>query len=773
MKFCIVLLCLILLLTSCNCDGLKQIESEIESHLMQGNYKLCDSLIQEKLDNSWNSAALKSKLYYFKGKVLSSQSKYNLAIENYKIAISLDSLNSYNINFKNYNNLADAYVMKGKFDSARIYYNSLKVLFDKTNDSLILGYALKGLSTLEYVNHDETKNSLNELESLLFYYSNSELSSHTYYLKAFKFYDKGKLDSAIYYNYLALKHSEKLKDKTQKANCLLNLGVCYDVAGEMQMALNYYQLSLAELIILKKKFLQSTLHFNIANVNLKLNQFKEAAEHFELADQLNTSEKNDVQLYESNLYKGFLKNVISDAERLQYLNIAEKIALKNKMHFSSITNVYTQKAVIYEEQAKLDSAIYMTEKCLDFIAPNKNNVEAANILINLGTLERKKNKITAAIQHCTQAYDLIKADNNHELISHACKCLLEAYVIKNDQLNHLKYFKKYSQAKDSFESNNNLKQISLMQAQIQVKESLLKNESEISNLKENLDLKSQRNNIFTIASIALLFIIAIGLYLFFKIYKQRTKLSKLNGQLTNSNKVLQKQKDLLNESNQNLQNFAELAAHDINAPIHKLEIITKILQEKYKKFFDLDDQILFKYMHDSFGNLISMTNDLLSFSSITKDLAKTEKIDLKEIIQIAVKDISSSNYLKEIKINLNTEFPQINGHQSLLYRLFVNILSNAVKYSKPDVPLEINFNAYPLKDKYWMISIEDNGIGIPLDFQSKIFELFTKYHKNSQYPGNGIGLSICKKIVNFYGGEILVSSEEAIGTTISFTLPQI
>ena len=219
MKFYIVFLFLILLLASCNSDGLKQMESDIESNLMVGNYKLCDSLIQEKLDNSWNSVAIKSKLHYLKGKVLSSHNKYNSAIENYKIAISLDSLNKHRYNFKNYNNIADAYFMKGNYDSARIYYNSLKSLFENTNDTLILGYALKGLSTLEYVNPDETKNSLNELESLLFSYSNSELSSHTYYLKAFKFYDKGKLDSAIYYNYLALKHSEKLKDKTQKANC--------------------------------------------------------------------------------------------------------------------------------------------------------------------------------------------------------------------------------------------------------------------------------------------------------------------------------------------------------------------------------------------------------------------------------------------------------------------------------------------------------------------------------------------------------------------------
>lgn len=243
-------------------------------------------------------------------------------------------------------------------------------------------------------------------------------------------------------------------------------------------------------------------------------------------------------------------------------------------------------------------------------------------------------------------------------------------------------------------------------------------------LTASLNLKNQRNK-FWIALVTILALFStICLYLIYKLKIHKRELYSSNIALNNSLALVSKRNTELFESNQNLQNYAEVAAHDINAPLYKILMISDILKTKYLNLVSKDDNQLFNYMSSSCNDLISMTSDLLAFSTITKNLPEKEEVDLNEIVTQVKSKLLEDHSSSSIKINIENELPVFNGHKSLFQQLFLNLFSNSIKYSKTNEPLVVNLRNELSQDSCCKISISDNGMGIPLDYQSRIFDLF-------------------------------------------------
>lgn len=222
------------------------------------------------------------------------------------------------------------------------------------------------------------------------------------------------------------------------------------------------------------------------------------------------------------------------------------------------------------------------------------------------------------------------------------------------------------------------------------------------------------------------------------------------------------------ESNEDLERFAYVCSHDLQEPLRMVRSYTQKM-EMYFRDKPMDEKVT-KYLHyivDGAARAQNLISDILSYSRMDFE-HKQEVIDLNEILSFAKGNVMTLIEEKGVSIK-SGNLPKVTGNRVLMIQLFQNLISNAIKYCKatPEVIISSQQSGH-----YWQIAIEDNGIGISSEYYTKVFAIFERLHKKSEYSGTGIGLAICKKIVERHGGKIWVESEEGKGSTFFFTLPQ-
>lgn len=233
------------------------------------------------------------------------------------------------------------------------------------------------------------------------------------------------------------------------------------------------------------------------------------------------------------------------------------------------------------------------------------------------------------------------------------------------------------------------------------------------------------------------------------------------------NKQLKQRADELAASNVELERFAYVASHDMQEP---LRMITSFLQLFRKKYQEKIDDTAEQYLHfvmDGADRMKRLITDLLEYSRIGSNKGVAESIDInqlmKEVQEVFVNRIAECEATIVCK-----DLPLIMGNKTQLFQLFQNLVGNALKYIGKEKPIVIVSGQE--EDNHFLFSVQDNGIGIKPMFFDKIFVLFQRLHHKHQYSGTGIGLSVCKKIVEKHGGKIWVTSEPEKGSTFYFTI---
>jgi two-component system CheB/CheR fusion protein len=233
------------------------------------------------------------------------------------------------------------------------------------------------------------------------------------------------------------------------------------------------------------------------------------------------------------------------------------------------------------------------------------------------------------------------------------------------------------------------------------------------------------------------------------------------------NKQLKQRADELAASNVELERFAYVASHDMQEP---LRMITSFLQLFRKKYQEKIDDTAEQYLHfvmDGADRMKRLITDLLEYSRIGSNKGVAESIDInqlmKEVQEVFVNRIAECEATIVCK-----DLPVIMGNKTQLFQLFQNLVGNALKYIGKEKPIVIVSGQE--EDNHFLFSVQDNGIGIKPMFFDKIFVLFQRLHHKHQYSGTGIGLSVCKKIVEKHGGKIWVTSEPDKGSTFYFTI---
>ncbi|MGQ9689334.1 MAG: sensor histidine kinase [Desulfobaccales bacterium] len=224
----------------------------------------------------------------------------------------------------------------------------------------------------------------------------------------------------------------------------------------------------------------------------------------------------------------------------------------------------------------------------------------------------------------------------------------------------------------------------------------------------------------------------------------------------------------LARSNAELEQFAYLVSHDLQEPLHVAAGFLRLLSRRYKKHLDAKGAEFIDCALDSITRLEQQIKDLLDFSRLTTRAREFQVIESNEVLEQVLKDMSLIIQEKKAQITW-APLPRILGDPSQVARLFQNLIGNALKFCG-DKPPRIQIGARRA-DGQWQFWVQDQGIGIDPKDCDRIFLMFERLHSRSAYPGTGIGLAICKKIVERHGGRIWVESAPGQGATFYFTLP--
>jgi len=226
----------------------------------------------------------------------------------------------------------------------------------------------------------------------------------------------------------------------------------------------------------------------------------------------------------------------------------------------------------------------------------------------------------------------------------------------------------------------------------------------------------------------------------------------------------------LETKNKELEQFAYIASHDLQAPLRTVLNYMQVFEEDYLPLLDDSARMYIQRVNIAIERMHILIKALLDFSRIGQD-RQLQTVDCKKIIADVLSDIETTINISGAVIEVG-ELPTMNLYEVEMRQLFQNLLTNAIKFSKKDVRPNIKIWSEKINDK-WKFSVSDNGIGIAPIYFERIFFIFQRLESVGKYEGNGIGLANCKKIVELHKGEIHVESELGVGSTFSFTLPNL
>jgi len=230
---------------------------------------------------------------------------------------------------------------------------------------------------------------------------------------------------------------------------------------------------------------------------------------------------------------------------------------------------------------------------------------------------------------------------------------------------------------------------------------------------------------------------------------------------------LAEQNEALERSNRLLQEFAYAASHDLQEPLRTVASFTQLLERRYAGRLDGDAAEFMYYIVDGATRMQALIDDILRYSRVTTHGQPLERVDLRDVVKRALLNLRASIDERSAEV-LVGDLPNVRGDASQLLQLFQNLIANGIKYNTNDRPrIEI---AASRTNGEATLTVRDDGIGIAPEYHERIFRIFQRLHSRSEFPGTGVGLALCSRIVERHGGRIWVDSVEGEGASFSFTL---
>ncbi len=529
-----------------------------------------------------------------------------------------------------------------------------------------------------------------------------------------------------YYLHL-LRVQEAEKDSLSVSKTLYGIGCILFYQDNFPGALEYYDRALALSEVLGREQEVSSSLGGIASVYIENKEYEKALEYNlrSLAIAKKINHKVNVSYIVQNIGSCYIgMGQLSKAEEY----IQESILLKKQLEDPwGLVGSYKSLARIYSQMERHDESIIILQEAMD-------------IAEGIGSNPRKLKIYEIFIESYESAEDMEMANK-----------YLHAYINLKDTLINESSVREMGAAKSGYEVKKREDKIALLTSQ----KELLEKEQKIKSLT------------YYLMGASLLFMLALTFIWFSRFRMQK----RLVGLLEEKNDQIHRQNKQLELSNEDLQQFAYVASHDLKEPLRMISSYTTLLKKRYQHLFDEQaDEFMF-YVVDAVDRMQVLLDDLLAYSRIETREGNQQWIESIDVISIVGSNLRMAVTEKNVDLKVNYEqLPKICADRSQMIQLFQNLISNAIKFVDTDQPeVEVGFKKANGK---MALFVKDNGIGIDEKSKAKIFEMFHRLHTKEEFEGTGIGLATCKRIVDRHLGEIWVESEKGKGSTFFIALPE-
>jgi signal transduction histidine kinase len=258
---------------------------------------------------------------------------------------------------------------------------------------------------------------------------------------------------------------------------------------------------------------------------------------------------------------------------------------------------------------------------------------------------------------------------------------------------------------------------------------------------------------------------------------EKSKVEAANGELRReiderleAERELRDKTEALARSNADLEQFAYVASHDLQEPLRMVSSYVQLFEKRFAGQVDEQADKYIRYAVEGAKRMQSLIAGLLEYSRVGRLDEPFGAVDTNAALDQALSNLRSAIEESHARVTRGP-LPTITGNAGRIAQVFQNLIGNALKFRHPDQPATVHVSAVP-KGTEWVFSVEDNGIGIDSQYLDRIFVIFQRLHTRAEYPGTGIGLSICKKVVERHGGRIWVESRVGEGSRFHFTLPR-
>jgi signal transduction histidine kinase len=576
----------------------------------------------------------------------------------------------------------------------------------------------------------------------------------TNYKASYSYYDK------------TIIHAKRINDTQMIASSFHGLGHLYKEVGIYDRAIDNYLQSLALSEKLNNIIDIIVSHNDISDAYLRAKETETALHHSEKAYQLaqnyyKTHPKDEdgvlqlasvINKYSNILVvrKNYDQALSKYEEALEiYKGLGYKIYIARCLMY--IANVY----VLQNDFAKAETKY---KECLTY-EKLFLNVDLTDLYYKIGTFDIQRKMPEKAEEAFTKSLDIA---TKYDLKEYAQKVNYEMFLIflnKHENTKALKYLETSNALNDSLYNAAKTRRT----AELDFKFDIEKKENEIQSFKLRANEADLRGNrLLFMASIILFAMIVL-----FLIYSIHTRGNNLKA-LQQKNEEVELQYRKLEESNEILSQFAYAAAHDLKEPLRSIGSYIGLIQMKHGKTLPEDAKEYMTFVNNGVKRMYSLLTDLLDFSQVISQQPGSDEVLPHEILNDVEDNLRSAIEAKNAQIIYQHNLPSVKMNRLHLTQLFQNLIGNALKFTDKTPIVKVN----ALEDNGNLIlTIEDNGIGIKKDYSSKIFILFQQLNKKGQFEGTGIGLTICKNIVEKYNGKIWFESEENIGTKFYISLP--
>ena len=255
-----------------------------------------------------------------------------------------------------------------------------------------------------------------------------------------------------------------------------------------------------------------------------------------------------------------------------------------------------------------------------------------------------------------------------------------------------------------------------------------------------------------------------------RVRKAERELAKANLALQNVNNRLESLNEELRRSNSDLQQFAFVASHDLQEPLRTVTTFVQLIEDSIAGRFSAEETMYFKHVLEAADRMRHLIDDVLTYSQAGRDPRdELGNLNLETVVNYAIQNLGERIRETDAQIVVNP-LPVVHGNFTQLANLFQNLISNSLKYRRADIPLFVEISAEQSSPTEWTIQVRDNGIGILPQYHEQVFIPFKRLH-GRDIPGTGIGLALCKRIVEMHNGRIWLSSEQDQGANFHLTLP--